>query len=106
MSAQTSHDADTLSVVAQLVVSVFTLVFALDAVGAALSYREFRGKAERAEARARDLLSSGPVDEIAAVKIMQEYHVARATAPLIPTSVWRLHRGRLDELWDDYRAGR
>jgi hypothetical protein len=87
------------SVIAQVVVSAFTLAFALDVVGAALSYWGFRDQAARAEARARDLLSDGgPVDEITAVKTMQEYHVARAAAPMIPTSLWKLHSDRLNEL--------
>lgn len=105
-SVQAGNDADTLSVVAQIVVSVFTLIFALDVVGAALSYWDFRGQAERAEAGARDLVSGGHVDEITAIKMIQEYHVARAAAPMIPTVVWKLHRARLNDLWGEYRAKR
>ncbi len=106
VSAQAVDDPGNVSVVAQVVVSVFTLIFALDLLGAGLAYWDFRGKAQRAEERARGLLSGGPVDEVTAVKALQEYHVARAAVPLIPTLVWRLHRGRLNELWDDYRPGR
>lgn len=106
VGAQASVDADALSQLAQVVVSVLTLVFTLDVIGVALSYWSFRGEAERAEARARDLVSGGSVDEVTAIKRIQEYHVARAAAPMIPTFVWKLHRERLNELWNEYRAKR
>ncbi len=106
VGTHTGKYADTLSVVAQVVVSVFTLVFVLDVIGAALSYWEFRGQAERTEAGARNLISNGCVDEVSAIKMIQEYHVVRAVAPMIPTAVWKLHRARLDDLWSEYRAKR
>ncbi len=106
VSAQAVDDASTLSRLAQVVVSLLTLVFTLDVIGVALSYWSFRGQAERAEGRARDLVSGGSVDEVTAIKTIQEYHVARAAAPMIPTFVWELHRERLNELWDEYRAKR
>ncbi len=106
VGTQTAGDANALSRLAQVVISVLTLIFTLDVVGIALSYEAFRGGAERAEARARNLLSDSSVDEVAAIKAMQEYHIARAMAPIIPPQVWRLHRAHLNELWDEYRAER
>lgn len=104
VGAQAVVDVSTLSRLAQVVISVLTLVFALDVVGLALSYWDFRGQAERAEARARYLLSGGSADEVTAIKTIQEYHLARAAAPMIPTFVWKLHRAPLNELWGKYRA--
>ena len=39
-----------------------------------------------------------------AAKIMNEYHLSRASAPILPTWIWKYHRDRLNKVWHEYRA--
>jgi hypothetical protein len=104
ISAQAMQDVGTSSLLARLVIVVLTLIFSLDLLRLVTSYQGFRRNAGRAEHQARNLLANRPIDVVPAVKVMQEYHTARAMAPLLPTWVWRLHESRLNQLWKQYRA--
>lgn len=66
------------------------------------SYYDFSSKASGIEGQASALLDHAEIEEAQAVRLMTEYHLARATAPMLPTLIWKLKQGRLNRVWDAY----
>ena len=64
-----------------------------------VGYSGFNLKAERYEKAAADTLK-GASEEIAALKLLHDYQIARASAPIIPDWLWKLRRDGLNELWN------
>lgn len=95
---------ETLHAVSNVVTSSLTLVFSLGLVRLAFAYLGFGGKAEAAEGQVRQALAQPDMKETEAVKLWQDYHLARATAPFIPTWFWRMKRDKLNAIWDNRTA--
>jgi hypothetical protein len=96
-------DPDALSSIGRSVTSVLMVVLSLGLLRLTIGYFGFKEKAERAERRAAELLKEGG-NETEAIKLYAEYHLDRAAAPLVPDSVYRWNRRKLNELWDEYRT--
>jgi len=94
---------DTLSSIARVVTSAFMLVLSLGLFRLTVGYYSFSKKAEQAEKESIKLLDSDS-KELEAVKAWQEYHVARAAAPPLPSSLWRWLNKDLNEAWEAYRT--
>jgi hypothetical protein len=94
---------DTLASIARVVTSALMLVLSLGLFRLTLSYYSFGRKAELAENESLRLLAAD-CNELEAVKAWQEYHVARTTAPPIPTLLWKWMNKDLNEAWIAYRA--
>lgn len=62
-------------------------------------YRSFSQRSEQADADARRMLSASDPDQRDAMRLIAEYQVARAGAPLIPTWVWKIQRNNLNRQW-------
>lgn len=95
---------DTLSSIGRSVTSVLMIVLSLGLLRLTIGYFGFKEKAQRAEKRATELLKDGG-NETEAIKLYAEYHLDRAAAPLVPDSVYRWNKKKLNELWDEYRTG-
>jgi hypothetical protein len=67
-------------------------------------YRSFSQRAEQIDAEARRVLSDGIPDGRDAQRLLTEYQVARAGAPLIPTWVWRVECDSLNRNWALHKA--
>jgi hypothetical protein len=78
-----------------LIVSISSLGLVRQLAG----YRKFETGAGAIEETAEQLLEDGCDDQIEALRAWQKYHLARTSAPLIPTFIWRLQRDRLNRLW-------
>jgi len=79
------------------------LVFSLDLLRVSSSYYRFSTKAAQVEERAEQLMGDKKQDLIEAIKLMQQYHLARATAPTIHSWIYQLKRNDLNEMWQTYR---
>jgi hypothetical protein len=90
--------------ISRVVTSLITLVLSLGIVRLMLGYYAFSRKSGRVEDSADKLLNTENIDQIDAVKLMSEYHVARATAPVMPTWMWKLKRDELNKLWSELRV--
>jgi hypothetical protein len=64
-----------------------------------LAYHRFSQKAGEIDAEACRLSAEGDPDPCEAYRLLTEYQIARASAPLIPTFVWRWRQRRLNENW-------
>lgn len=79
---------------------VFTLSGGIWQLGK--GYASFSRKAEQIESRAAQLLEGRPT-EVQAVKLIAEYQLARATAPLLPSWLYKSMRNKLNSLWEESR---
>jgi len=91
-------------VVAKLVSALLAFVFSFGLARLTVSYWQLNQKASRTEHAALHILNT--VSEIDAITLMQEYDLARAAGPLIPTWHWRRSRDTLGPLWEQYRVRR
>jgi hypothetical protein len=103
VSVQTVTGSHTLANIGRVVTSALMLVFSLELFRFVVSYYGFSRKAAQIEEKIENLIKLQTLDDIAAIKIVQEYHIARASAPLIPSWVWKQMRNDLNEMWKKYR---
>lgn len=104
-SATTFRNFDDLANVGRLVTAVITLLFSLGLFRLTVSYYQFYQKADRTEERAKEMLATVADEPLQAIKLLSEYQLARAAAPLIPTWLWHARRDELNRLWAKYRRG-
>ena len=88
--------------VVKIVTSSLLFILSYGLLRFAVGYFWFSAKAESVKEKAESLLASGNGDEIQAIKLWQDYHLARAAAPLIPNWAWRLRERKLNALWRNY----
>lgn len=62
-------------------------------------YQSFSARSEQIDNEACALLSKDMPDQVEALRLMTEYQVARSSAPIIPTWVWRIQRNHLNAQW-------
>jgi hypothetical protein len=93
--AVTSRD---LSILARVVTAALMLVFSLGLFRMAVGYGSLRERASASVTRAAAAETAG-TDTVAALRIVHDYQLARAAAPLIPDWIYRMRSGALDEIW-------
>jgi hypothetical protein len=103
ISVQTIDNTQTLSSLGRVVTSALTLVFSLNLFRSVLGYQSFSIKAGQIEKFAENLLVSSGIQESEAIKLMSEYQLIRASAPLIPTWLWNRMENELNATWKQYR---
>jgi len=96
------QNTDTLSSIVRITTSLLMLIFSLGIWRLIIGYYTFKGKAEGSEQHTKSLFNSG-CDHFDAVKAWHDYQVARASAPLIPSWLWRRMRDDLNKTWEIYR---
>jgi len=101
-SIQTISDQTVLASIARVVTSAILLLFSLNLLRSMVGYFTFSKKAEKAEDAASKLLAGGSIDDIEPIKLWQEYQLARASASLLPTWMWKLRQKKLNQLWQAY----
>lgn len=101
-----AHAAETLHGVGNVVTASLTLVFSLGLTRIAVAYYTFSGKAGTIESQVDLVASRTDHNETDAVKLWQDYHLARATAPFLPTWVWQMRRKSLNAIWDARKSTR
>lgn len=68
-----------------------------------MGYYEFSRKAAQIEEKIENLIKLKSFNDTEAIKVVQEYHIARVSARLIPSWVWKQMRNDLNEMWKKYR---
>jgi hypothetical protein len=64
-----------------------------------LEYLTLSQKAKDVDAEAEHLLASTDASAFEVHCLLTEYQVARASAPLVPTWIWKLYRDSLNNDW-------
>jgi hypothetical protein len=104
ISILTVNNFSVLSNIGRAVTSTIMLIFSLSLIRFTRGYFRFSQRCQRIEDQASELLQHETPTEVQAAKIMNEYHLSRASAPILPTWIWKCHRDRLNKIWRDYRA--
>lgn len=99
-----SSAAGTLTTVNRVVISVLLLVVSLGLIPLARNYNSFTQRCAASEKAATELLNSDSDETVTAIKIWNEYHLARSTAPLIPSRLWSWKGPGLNKAWDNLVA--
>lgn len=97
-NASLSAPAVSASVV-KVVTSGILFVFWYGLFRFATGYFSFAGKSRQIVDQAEGLLERAPTDDMQAIKLWQDYHLARDTAPLIPKWIWKLRERKLNKIW-------
>ena len=86
--------------VGRILVTVVALLVAYGYLRLGFQYRSLSSQAEKANDRASQLLELKAVTELEAIRLLHEYQIARAIAPLIPDWLWRRKKTELNQLWE------
>lgn len=103
VSVGNATDVAVLQTVNRVVISIIALVTSVGLLKLIVGYFSFSRKAEQIE-QATSILLLGDPSDIEAVKVLHEYQVARASAPLVPDFIWKLRQDTLNDLWKRYRC--
>lgn len=96
-------DPTVLDAVARVVTGVLLLVASMGFFRLVVAYNDFAERAGRVEEAALQALNGGNPELMQAIRLLHEYHLARATSPILPEWIWRVKRGELNELWQALR---
>ena len=86
----------------KIVTSAILFIFSYGLLKFAMGYHAFSTKSKQIKDSAESFINSGQIDEIQAIKLWQDYHLAREASPIIPTWIWRQREKRLNALWNCY----
>jgi hypothetical protein len=99
-SAETSQGVSTQTV--KIVTASILFIFSYGLLKFATGYHSFCVKSKQIKDSAEVLINAGQISEVQAVKLWQDYHLAREAAPIIPTWIWKCRQKKLNGLWDCY----
>lgn len=103
---QATNEHSVRTSVARIVTAFLMLFLSLGLIKLALGYASLsRNSGSSEQAADRALQATTALEELAAFKIMYDYHLNRAAGPLIPTWMWRLREGELNRTWKELRNG-
>ena len=88
------------SSVVKVVTTTVLFVFSYGLFRFAIGYFAFKEKAQKIREKTDQLLEKSDVDQVEAIKLWQEYHLARESSPIIPSWIWRLRQKKLNALWN------
>lgn len=86
----------------RIVIALLLLIVSFGLIPLTINYYSFSVKAEKSERMATELLKLNSDNFDQAVKAYNEYHLARVTAPLIPTWLWKRKNATLNEGWKQF----
>lgn len=90
--------------VARMVTAFLMFFLSLGLIKFALGYSSLSKSSASSEAAADRALQTTP-EELGAFKVMYDYHLNRAVGPLIPTWLWNMRQGDLNQTWKEHRNG-
>ena len=91
--------------VSKIVTSSIMVLFSIGLFKTAMGYFKFHTKSEQIDGCLSDKIKSAMHFVPDCIKLWSEYHVARASAPLIPTIIWEKNKERLNHLWEVHKRG-
>jgi hypothetical protein len=84
--------------ISKIVMSSIMLLFSIGSIKIMIGYSKFHRRAEIFESLAKEKQKQTCLSDIEAIRLWSEYHIARASSPLIPTVFWKFRRNRLNQL--------
>lgn len=100
ISLQSALSQATANNIAKVTISVIAFVFSGGYIRLADDYNRLAYAAEWAEDKAHSLKDKSDLTESEAIKVVHDYHIARAGSPLLPEWLWKMKQKELNELWD------
>jgi hypothetical protein len=100
-SIQLALNSAILGNISRVVTATITSVFTSGLFKLTVSYYRFSQKSAQIESQAINLIKNPPT-ELQVVKLFHEYQVARASAPLLPSWIWKVRNQELTQMWRDY----
>ena len=91
--------------IARIVITVVVFMFSAGYVRLAHGYYTLSMQADRIDGRAHNLLQAD-LTEIEAIKLLHDYQILRAIAPLLPSWLWKWREKELNALWQAHRMER
>jgi hypothetical protein len=88
--------------VAKITIAIIVFVFSGGYVRLAFDYNQLAQEAGRAEEKACDMQKKSYISEVEAVKLLHDYQIARASAPLLPNWLWRFFGEKWTALWEQH----
>jgi hypothetical protein len=104
IALQTLHDHTAQVNAARIVTAFLMLLLPMGLIKLTLGYSSLAKKAGASEASACRLLQTQQPEQLDAFRVMYEYHVDRATGPIIPTWIWKRRKNELNQIWETLRA--
>jgi hypothetical protein len=95
----TLQDATTGVIAARAIAATLVFLISVGTIKSWRGYVNFSSKADLAYSEATRLLKDTTPDSCEAHRVVAEYQLARANAPMIPTKVWLIHRDHLNKIW-------
>lgn len=89
---------------ARIVTGFLILLLSTGLIKFILGYNSLAKQASKSEATACRLLQAQRPEQLDAFRVMCEYHISRATGPIIPTWIWRHRKNELNRIWATHRA--
>jgi hypothetical protein len=84
---------------AKIVAAALLCIFSLNLLGGIWGFHRFAAKAQDIDAECERRLGKTNMYPSDAWRLMTEYQLARASAPMIPTFVWRRGKEKLNRAW-------
>jgi hypothetical protein len=88
--------------VVRAVTTTFLFVISFGMIRFAYSFYSLSSKAKTTCEQVRGLQSVSDCEQSTVIKLWQEYHLARASAPLLPKWIWTIYQKKLNELYSEY----
>ena len=86
-------------VVGQTVLTVLVVLLAMGYFRLSSRYRSLSRRSEKVVDRASDLKELENISDIQVLRLLHEYQIARAAAPMIPEWLWKRKKHELNRLW-------
>jgi hypothetical protein len=85
---------------AKSVAASFTFLISVGSIRSWVAYAKLSQKAKDIDSEGGRLLSTESPTPFDVQRLLTEYQVSRASAPLIPTWIWKIHRSSMNADWD------
>jgi hypothetical protein len=100
-TGQTTRDVVSASVV-KIVTALLLFIVSFGLIRLVVGYFSFSLKSKQINEKAESLLEARCDKEVSAIRLWQDYHLSRASAPLLPTWIWWLRQKKLSALFTAY----
>lgn len=101
-SLQNAANQTTATNVAKITIAVIVFMFSGGYVRLAFNYYSFARQAEQIEDQAHQMTKEIPT-EVQAVKLLHDYQIIRAKAPMLPSWLWQRMENELNRLWKQHQ---
>ena len=105
ISLNCTSDIQKIPKISKIITSTIMVLFSIGFVKTAIGYFRFHLKSETIDSLIPDKIKSASLEVSDCVKLWSEYHIARVSAPLIPSIIWESNKARLNELRKTHSHG-